>query len=218
MYCYTMLLFTVAYFFFFWRINPFQQQRRNVNIKKPKTTTRTLVFFFFSPSVYLICFVIGLMRPPVRSSPSSARSPNHEMSSGSAKCCKESTATRICRPIFGDPTHNAGQYSWKSNGKQWGSLISFCAGENNEREREHFNTSLIAHQKRQTKESRRWNFGFYLLDFYFAGLLCVLCLYFWKRKISKVYFIQYIFRFSLSWLAAVAALSENMDNSNQTPT
>jgi hypothetical protein len=32
--------------------------------------------------------------------------------------------------------------------------------------------------------------------FLFWAFVCVLCLYFWKRK-SKVYFIQYIFRFSL---------------------
>jgi hypothetical protein len=113
---------------------------------------------FFPPSVYLICFVIGLMRPPVRSSPSSARSPNHEISSGSAKCCKESTAAAKDKNAgpFSEIQHTTPANIRGNQMANNGVLSSRSVVKTTrEREKEHFNTSLIAHQKRQTKESRR---------------------------------------------------------------
>lgn len=158
------------------------------------------------------------MRPPARSSPSSARWPNQEISSGSAKCCRESRRRQgqECRPIFGDPAQRRPifvEIKWQTMGFSHHPVLWW---KHDEREREHFNTSLIAHQ-RQTKESRRCNFGccFYLLDILILGFcVCV----FLKRKAKCILF--NIYSDFLCWLAGCCCpFGEYMDtNSNQTPT
>jgi hypothetical protein len=135
---------------------------------------------FFPPSVYLICFVIGLMRPPVRSSPSSARSPNHEISSGSAKCCKESTAAAKDKNAgpFSEIQHTT-PANIRGNQMANNGVLSSRSVVKTTRERERaFQHVIDRPSKKANKRKSTLKFWVLPFRFLFWAFVCVLCLYF----------------------------------------
>jgi hypothetical protein len=155
------------------------------------------------------------MRPPVRSSPSSARSPNHEISSGSAKCCKESTAAAKDKNAgpFSEIQHTT-PANIRGNQMANNGVLSSRSVVKTTRERERAFQHVIDRPSKKANK-RKSTLKFWVLPFRFLFWAFV-CVVFWKEKAKCILF--NIYSDFLCWLAAAAALSGNMDNSNQTPT
>lgn len=170
-----------------------------MNIKKPKTTTRTLVFFFFfPPSVYLICFVIGLMRPPVRSSPSSARSPNHEMSSGSAKSAAKSPPPQEYAGPFSEIQHTTPANIRGNQMANNGDLSSRSVLVKTTRERERAFQHVIDRPSKKANK-RKSTLKFRVLPFrflFFWAFVCVVFVFLKEKNKQSVFYSIYIQIFS----------------------